>query len=86
MSLCCPGLRQPVVRWRRPNGQPLPPGHSVNGGVLYIPRITSDYQGEYQCVVTSTLDRQNYTTSVILIVTGQYHFIFQKLKYVIPVA
>ncbi|KAK7494115.1 hypothetical protein BaRGS_00014588, partial [Batillaria attramentaria] len=61
------GLRNPRVVWRRPGGQPLPPGHSVTGGTLYIPRISSDYGGEYQCVVTA--EREDYTASVVIIVT-----------------
>lgn len=62
------GLRSPLIRWRRPGGLPLPPGHSVSGGQLYIPRITAEYQGEYQCIVTS--ERGDYSSSVILIVSG----------------
>ncbi|XP_025082607.1 basement membrane-specific heparan sulfate proteoglycan core protein-like isoform X8 [Pomacea canaliculata] len=61
------GLRSPLIRWRRPGGLPLPPGHSVSGGQLYIPRITAEYQGEYQCIVTS--ERGDYSSSVILIVS-----------------
>ncbi|XP_070207543.1 basement membrane-specific heparan sulfate proteoglycan core protein-like isoform X4 [Littorina saxatilis] len=67
LSCTARGLRSPLIRWRRPNNQPLPPGHSVQGGTLYIPRISSDFQGEYQCVVTA--ERGNYTSSVILIVS-----------------
>jgi hypothetical protein len=43
----------------------------VAGGVLYIPSITQEYQGEYQCVVTSEIG--DFTASVILIVSGKKH-------------
>lgn len=57
------------MNWRRPNGLPLPPGHSVSGGTLYIPRISTEYQGTYECIVTS--ERGDFSTSVTLIVTGK---------------
>ncbi|XP_076452135.1 basement membrane-specific heparan sulfate proteoglycan core protein-like isoform X4 [Babylonia areolata] len=67
LSCTARGLRDARVRWRRPNGQPLPPGHSVTGGRLYIPRITADYQGTYECIVAT--DRGDYSAKVILIVS-----------------
>lgn len=62
------GLQSPQVRWRRPGGLPLPPGHSVTGGTLYIPSISKEYDGEYQCVVAS--ERGDFSATVILIVSG----------------
>ncbi|XP_048238836.1 basement membrane-specific heparan sulfate proteoglycan core protein-like isoform X2 [Haliotis rufescens] len=62
------GLQSPVIRWRRPGNQPLPPNHSIRQGVLYIPQITPEYQGEYVCVVTGGAGSQ-FSASVILIVS-----------------
>ncbi|XP_067659130.1 basement membrane-specific heparan sulfate proteoglycan core protein-like isoform X2 [Haliotis asinina] len=62
------GLQSPVIRWRRPGNQPLPPNHSIRQGVLYIPQITPEYEGEYVCIVTGGRGSQ-FSASVILIVS-----------------
>ncbi|XP_041377591.1 basement membrane-specific heparan sulfate proteoglycan core protein-like isoform X3 [Gigantopelta aegis] len=62
------GLKRPSIRWRRPGNQPLPPDHRVSQGVLYIPRITEDYQGEYICLVQGQTG-QAFQASIILIVS-----------------
>ncbi|KAK6175562.1 hypothetical protein SNE40_014001 [Patella caerulea] len=67
LSCTAEGFRNTIIKWRRPLGSQLPPGHSVRGGVLYIPRITSDSDGEYVCVVQT--ERGEYTDSVFIIVS-----------------
>ncbi|CAG5123328.1 unnamed protein product, partial [Candidula unifasciata] len=57
------------IRWRRPGNQPLPPGHSVRNGVLYIPRIEPEYAGEYICSVESETVGTEFSATVYIIVS-----------------
>ncbi|KAL3861185.1 hypothetical protein ACJMK2_007245 [Sinanodonta woodiana] len=59
-------ILNPLIRWRRREG-PLPPGHSLRGGILSIPRLTVEYGGEYICSTSSP--EGNYQASVFIIVT-----------------
>ncbi|GFO45203.1 basement membrane-specific heparan sulfate proteoglycan core protein, partial [Plakobranchus ocellatus] len=67
-------LLNPRIQWRRPGGVPLPPGHSVRSGVLFIPNIEPQHGGEYICTVTSDSPIPGYPrienrASVYIIVT-----------------
>ncbi|XP_012944719.1 basement membrane-specific heparan sulfate proteoglycan core protein [Aplysia californica] len=63
------GLPNPRIRWRRPGGEPLPPGHSVRNGVLFIPRIEPEYAGEYICSVSSEAISTALVSSIYIIVS-----------------
>ncbi|KAK6966048.1 basement membrane-specific heparan sulfate proteoglycan core protein, partial [Biomphalaria glabrata] len=52
------------ITWRRPNRQPLPPGSRVSNGVLYIPRITPEYAGEYICSLANDFQTVFITVTV----------------------
>uniref|UniRef100_A0A0B7ATX1 Basement membrane-specific heparan sulfate proteoglycan core protein n=1 Tax=Arion vulgaris TaxID=1028688 RepID=A0A0B7ATX1_9EUPU len=62
------GLTNPRIIWRRPGNQPLPPGHSVRSGVLYIPRIEPEYSGEYICSVLSDTLSAEFSATIHIIV------------------
>ncbi|XP_052285983.1 basement membrane-specific heparan sulfate proteoglycan core protein-like isoform X3 [Dreissena polymorpha] len=59
-------ILNPVIRWSRREGS-LPPGHSVQNGVLTLPRFRAEYVGEYIC--TTAVQTQTYEASVFIIVT-----------------
>ena len=65
------------ITWRRRRG-PLPPGHSVSNGILTIPRITKDYDGEYVCT-TTTLEG-TFEVSFMIIVSGIYFVLLYDCK------
>ncbi|CAJ0569653.1 unnamed protein product, partial [Mesorhabditis spiculigera] len=44
-----PGYNNLPLIWTRPGGLPLPPGAQSSGGILLIPRTTSEEIGQYIC-------------------------------------
>ncbi|KAL3861148.1 hypothetical protein ACJMK2_007217 [Sinanodonta woodiana] len=60
-------ILNPIIQWRRSEG-PLPPDHSLRGGILSIPRLPVEYGGEYIC--STSTPEGNYQASVFISVTG----------------
>ncbi|XP_006818675.1 basement membrane-specific heparan sulfate proteoglycan core protein-like, partial [Saccoglossus kowalevskii] len=54
-----------TVTWRR-DGQELPPQHSVENGVLFIPSVSSDDEGRYYCVASNVFGTSRVATTVVV--------------------
>lgn len=61
------------ITWRRRDG-PMPPQHFTSGGVLEIPDIRAEYQGEYVCLVRNQYGSAEKVT--LLTVQGMNHGLF----------
>ncbi|GAB1602266.1 basement membrane-specific heparan sulfate proteoglycan core protein-like isoform X6, partial [Argonauta hians] len=58
------------VTWRRRNG-PLPPGHTAYNGTLTIPKITKEFEGEYQCTTTTNVGTITLDFMIVVSVAPQ---------------
>lgn len=54
------GYPPPQITWRRRDG-PMPPQHFTSGGILEIPGIRAEYQGEYVCLVRNSYGQAEKT-------------------------